>query len=215
MTARIIDYPSLAQALQDFSHRVDIANFQDYFIQFGELKIYRDIFSQNMGNGVQWMETTLSGNINATGSFTVPVDYLALKDAQVTDGNGAVFTLIYKDPQWIYTKYPIRQPEGLPAYIARDASSFVFGPFPGDMYAVSGTYYAQSPPISKTNPTTWMTSICPELLFASCMMELQPFLRDADGAQMWESQYDSKLLGLIDLDKSERLAAGAMTTNAQ
>lgn len=102
---RISDYPSLAQALQDFSHRVDIANFQDYFIQFGELKIYRDIFSQNMGNGVQWMEAPLSGNINATtGTLTVPTDFLALKDAQVTDGNGSVFTLIFKDPQWIYTK---------------------------------------------------------------------------------------------------------------
>jgi hypothetical protein len=213
---RIIDYPSLAQALQDFSHRVDIANFQDYFIQFGELRIYRDIFSQNMGNGVQWMEATLTGNINATtGTLAVPSGYLALKDAQVTDGNGAVFTLIYKDPQWIYTKYPIRQPEGLPAYIARDATNFVFGCFPGDAYAVSGTYYVQSPAISKTNPTTWMTSICPELLFASCMVELQPFLKDSEGAEMWEAQYDSKLLGLIDLDKSERLAAGAMTTNAQ
>lgn len=216
MTARISDYPTLAQALMDFSHRVDIANFQDYFIQFGELKIYRDIFSQNMGNGVQWMEASFTGTIDAlTGFMPVPVGYLALKDAQVSDGVGDTATLLYKDPQWIYSNYPIRQASGLPAYLARESTNFIFGPFPDNPYAVSGTYYAQSAPLTAQNPTTWMTQFCPELLFASCMMELQPFLRDAAGTAMWESQYDAKLSGLIDLDKSERLAAGAMTSSPE
>jgi hypothetical protein len=216
MTARIQDYPTLVHALKDFQHRVDIANFQDYFVQFGELRIYRDLFSQNMGNGVQWLETPFVGNINpVTGFLPVPTGYLALKDAQVTDGNNDVFTMIYKDPQWIYTKYPIRQPSGLPAYLARDATNFVFGPFPADAYAVSGTYYAQSNPLNASNPTTWMTTYCPELLFASCMLELQPFLKDAAGGEMWQSQYDAKLLGLLDLDRSERLSAGTMVGNAQ
>jgi hypothetical protein len=214
VSARIIDYPSLAQALLDYSHRIDVANFQDYFIQFGELKIYRDIFSQNMGNGVQWMERTLSGVIDPSSGFMpVPSDYLALKDVQVTDGNDDIFTLLYKDPQWIYTRYPVRQASGLPSYIARDATNFVFGPFPDDGYTVSGTYYGQGTPISATNPTTWMTSFCPELLFASCMMEMQPFLRDADGAAMWTDMYQQKLNGLISLDQSERLAAGSMTSD--
>ena len=214
MTARIVDYPSLAQALQDFSHRIDVANFQNYFIQFGELRIYRDVFSRNMGNGVQWMEATLAGSMDpGTGFMPVPAGYLALKDAQVTDGNSDIFTLLYKDPQWIYANYPVRQPTGLPGYMARDATNFVFGPFPDFGYAVSGTYYLQSNPISLSNPTTWMTTYCPELLFAACMVEMQPFLRDADGKEMWEDQYEAKLVGLIDLDKSERLAAGAMATD--
>lgn len=211
---KIQDYPTLAQALVDFSHRTDIVNFQNYFIQFGELRIYRDIFSQNMGNGVQWMEATLSGVIDPiTGFMAVPTGYLALKDAQVTDGAGDVFTLNFKDPQWIYANYPVRQASGLPGYIARDATNFVFGPFPDASYGVSGTFYAQSNPLTASNPQTWMTTYCPELLFAACMMELQPFLRDADGQGIWEAQYASKLTGLIDLDKSERLAAGAMSTD--
>lgn len=215
MTARIVDYPSLAQALLDFSHRTDVANFQDYFIQFGEFRIYRDIFSRNMGDGVQWMEQTFVGTIDPLSGFCpVPTGYLAMKDAQATNGS-AVSTLLYKDPQWIYSNYPIRAADGFPKYIARDATNFVFGPFPDDMYGLVGTYYGQSSPITALNPTTWMTTFCPELLFASCMLELQPFLRDQEGAGMWQDMYDAKLTGLIDLDRSERYAAGAMSSDPE
>jgi hypothetical protein len=216
MTARIQDYPTLAQALQDFQHRIDIANFQDYFIQFGELKIYRDIFSQNMGNGVQWMETIISGAVDPnTGFYPVPSGYLSLKDMQVSDGSGNTWTLIYKDPQWVYARYPVRQASGVPAYVARDGQNFVFGPFPDDGYAITGTYYMQSAPLTSFNPTTWMTTICPELLFASCMVELQPFLKDQAGSDMWGTMYTSKLEGLLSLDKADRLSAGTMAVNAQ
>jgi hypothetical protein len=212
MTARIVDYPSLAQALLDFSHRTDVANFQDYFIQFGEYRIYRDIFSRNLGDGVQWMEQALSGAINpVTGLVPIPTGYLALKDAQVSDGNADLFTLLYKDSQWIYSNYPVRMASGLPKYIARDATNFIFGPFPDAGYSIAGTYYGSGTPISVTNPTTWMTSFCPELLLASCMLELQPFLRDGTGAQMWTAMYEAKLTGLIDLDRSERYSAGTMS----
>lgn len=216
MTARIVDYPTLAQALLDFSHRTDVGNFQDYFIQFGEFRIYRDIFSKNMGDGVQWMEQTFAGVMDPlTGFVPVPAGYLAMKDAQATNGSGAVATLLYKDPQWIYSNYPLRAAEGFPKYIARDSTNFIFGPFPDDAYGLVGTYYGQSAPITALNPTTWMTTFCPELLFASCMLELQPFLRDQDGAGMWQDMYDAKLMGLIDLDRSERLAAGAMSSDPE
>lgn len=215
MTARIVDYPTLAQALLDFSHRTDVGNFQDYFIQFGEFRIYRDIFSKNMGDGVQWMEQPFTGTMDAlTGFVPVPLGYLAMKDAQVIT-DSAVTTLLYKDSQWIYGNYPNRMADGVPKYIARDATNFVFGPFPDDAYGLSGTFYGQSNPITALNPTTWMTTFCPELLFASCMLELQPFLRDQDGAAMWQDMYDAKLMGLIDLDRSERYAAGSMSSDAE
>src|SRR6185437_218755 len=132
---RIIDYPSLVQALADFSHRSDLGQFYQYFTQFGELKIYRDIFAGNLGNGIRWIEQPLTGNIDAvTGFVSVPAGYLSLKDFQVTDDNGNQGTLILTDAQYIYTAYPIRQPDGIPAYVARDGQNFVFGPFPSDSF---------------------------------------------------------------------------------
>lgn len=212
---KISDWPSLSKAITDFAHRADVANFQ-YFIQFGELKIYRDIPNANMGNYVQWMEQPFSGFIDGTtGLLPLPSGYLSLKEAQVTDGDGDQFELIYKDPEWIYSRYSCRQPDGIPAYIAREGQNFIFGPYPSDAFQVMGTAYAQSAQLTASNPQTWMTSVCPDLLFSSCMMELQPFLRDADGQEMWSQMYADQLSNLIALDLSERYAPGTLTMDAQ
>lgn len=212
---KITDYPSLSKAITDFAHRSDVANFQ-YFIQFGELKIYRDIPNENMGNYVQWMETPFSGFIHGTtGHLPLPSGYLALKEAQVTDGEGDNFELIYSDPEFIYTRYPCRQPTQIPQYIAREGKDFIFGPFPSDAFQVNGTCYAQASPLTSANPANWMTAVCPDLLFSSCMMELQPFLRDADGQDMWSQMYADQLSNLIALDMSERYAPGTLTMDAQ
>lgn len=211
---KITDFPSLSTAIADFAHRADVANFQ-YFIQFGELKIYRDIPNNNMGNYVQWMERPFTGFIDANGLLPLPSGYLSLKEAQVTDGDGDSFELIYKDPEWIYSRYPCRQPTMLPAYIAREGTNFIFGPFPSDAFQVNGTAYAQSAQLTASNPQTWMTTVCPDLLFSSCMMELQPFLRDVDGQEMWSQLYQDQLSSLIALDMAERFAPGTLTMDAQ
>jgi hypothetical protein len=213
---RIIDYPSLVQALADFAHRSDLTPYYQYFTQFGELKIYRDIFAGNLGNGIRWIEQPLTGNIDAvTGFVSVPAGYLSLKDFQVTDGNGDQYTTIVTDAPFLYTRYPIRQPDGIPAYVARDGLNFVFGPFPSDAYAFTATYYGTATPIGPTNPSTWMTAQCSDLLFASCMMEMQPFLRDQTALGYWQNVYTQKLNGFIDRDKSERYAPGALTMQVQ
>jgi len=205
----IFDYFSLAQAILDFSHRTDIANYQDYYIQQAETRIYRDIFAQNIGNGVKWLEQAFTGI--ASGGTPTPTGYLALKAMQVTDSFGNVYTLLYKDPQWIYTNYPVRQAAGIPAYVARDGANFVFGPYPDSAYALTGTVYAASTPLSATSPTSWMTNVCPDLLLASCMIELQPFLKDPAALKTWQTIYAQKLMALVNLDQSERVAPGVLS----
>lgn len=123
--ATIIDYASLTQAITDFLHRADVAAglYSDYFIQGAQEKIEADIFQENYGNGVQWMENAYPATAITNGVAPVPSDWIAPKLMTVSDGSGDVFTLIWKTAAWIYDIYPIRQPEGLPAYIARDTSS--------------------------------------------------------------------------------------------
>ena len=80
--ATIVDYASLKQAVLDFSHRASLSAYIDYFIQDGEDRVYRKVLELNEGNGLRWMEATLSLTINATSGYAaVPADYLALKGA--------------------------------------------------------------------------------------------------------------------------------------
>lgn len=122
--ATIVNYATLTQAISDFLHRADVASglYTDYFIQGAQEKIQDDVFTENWGNGIAYMEnaypeTPISGTM---GTAPVPNDWLAPKLMYIADGSGNEDTLIWKAAAWIYDKYPLRQAEGLPAYIARD-----------------------------------------------------------------------------------------------
>ena len=208
----VYDYFSLVKAMLNFSHRQDIANYQDYYIQAGEARIYQDLFAENIGNGVLWLEQPYTQTIT-NNTAPVPSNYLALKTMQVNYGSNTntISTLQYTDPQWMYTNYVVRQQVGLPAYVARDGTNFVFGPAPDSAYLITGTYYGSSPPISATNPTSWMTQYIPEILLAAVMLELQSFLKDPNSAAVWKWIYDYKLAALVNLDKTERLSPGTLT----
>lgn len=123
--ATIIDYASLTQAISDFTHRADLAAglFTDYFIQTAQNKLAADILTNNFGNGIRFMEVAMQPNAIDGGTLPVPADWVAPKAFQVSDGSNDVFPLSFKAATWIYDNYPIRQPLGLPAYIARDVQA--------------------------------------------------------------------------------------------
>lgn len=119
----------------------------DYFIQGALEAIQNDIPDLNFGNYIRYMENAYPQtpiNFNSTtftadsaitadsssltadtggtayGTAPVPADWLGPKVMTVSDGSSDFFTLIFKSAAWIYDRYPVRQPSGLPAYIARD-----------------------------------------------------------------------------------------------
>ncbi|MDE2101736.1 MAG: hypothetical protein KGL39_31105 [Patescibacteria group bacterium] len=208
--ATVTDYASLTQAIIDFSGRGSLGPFTDYFIQGGEDRIYRKVLELNEGNGLKWMETALTGTINATtGYLAVPADYLALKNPQVVTSSGT-FTLTVKEPVWIYDRYPNRTAQGIPSYIARETTNFIFGPFPDSAYTVAGTYYNRATALSGTNTTTWMTTNIPVAFLAACMIECAKFLKDPEGAQYWAGELNDRLSDICLADKAERYSGGTL-----
>lgn len=118
----IVDYPSLVQSISDFTHRADLVTFVDYFIQQAQDKINKDIADENDGNFIRAQEVAFPSLAIAAGVIQVPPDWLGAKSLRILDGSGAAFTLLIKDPQWIYANYPLRTAQGLPAYVARDVT---------------------------------------------------------------------------------------------
>lgn len=211
----IVDYPSLVQAVTDFTHRSDLAAYVDYFIQGAQEKINKDIPDANDGNFIRPMEINFTPTgIGVTGTIPVPSDWLGAKALQIQDGSSGIFTLIIKDPQWMYANYPVRMAGGLPAYIARDTSVsgdvFIFGPYPDGAYTLQGTYYAQAPLLTSVAPTNWMVLKAPVLLHAACMIKAQPFIRDSEGLAMWTGIYQQELEGIVQKDKAERFGSATM-----
>src|SRR6185312_6758403 len=207
---RIADYTSLCQAIQDFSHRPSINQYADYFVQGGENRIYRRLLALNAGNGLEWMEQTLTGTIDATaGTMAIPSDYFSLENANVVTSQGT-YELVAKEPGWIFSRYPARVASGIPAYIARQGSNFIFGPFPDDAYSITGTYYGRGAPLTTSNPTTWMTTNITDTLLAACMIEVSKFLKDGEAEQEWKATLDERLTDICIADKASRYSGGTL-----
>lgn len=210
----ISDYASLSQAILDVQHRQDLKGYVDYFIQAAQETLQNDLFDLNFGNGVRFQEEAYPLTQILNGSVPVPVDYLSPKVFFVMDGGGNQSPLIFKDPAWLYNRYPLQQATGLPAYIARDSSSgtsvFVFGPYPDSAYSVLGTYYADAPQLTSLAPTNWMTTNCPWALHAACMVEVGKFLIDDELIARWAPTYQMRLKAVVDADKAERWADATM-----
>lgn len=212
--ARIQDYASLAQAIQDFSHRPTLAPFVDYFIQDGEDRLYTTILELMEGSGLMAMEAALSGAIDATtGTLAVPSGFLSLKNAYLeTDvGNPA---LTRKSSQWIYEHYPLRTAQGMPSFIAIENGAFIFGPFPDDAYDIGGTYYARAAGLSAANSTTWMTTDIPQTLLAACMISVGKWLKDPQAVQQWNAEMQERLGAICAAEKAARYTGGDLAINA-
>lgn len=216
----IIDYASLSQAIADYTHRSDLyspaagTNITDYFLQAAQEMINKDVFDKNFGNGVSYMETYYGPNVIASGTVPVPTGYICPKFFRIADGSGNIQTLKIRDPQWIYDRYPMRAPEGLPAYIARDVTAtgsvFVFGPYPDSAYTVDGTVYQKAPLLNATQTTNWMVTNTPNMIFAAAMMKAMLYTRDTEGLALWKGVYEEEIQQLIDQDKAERWGSATM-----
>ena len=206
--AGVYDYNSLKQAVQDWFARSDLGNWIDYFIQIAEADIYRDIFTNNQGKGVQAMEAALSVTIS-NGVAALPTGYLGMKIMLISQ-NGQKFEVERKTPEFIYTQYPDQTAAGTPQYFARLGQNFVFGPYPDSNYTLTGTYWQKANQLTVVNSQTWMTTTIPTLLLAATNRAAARFNKDQEAFGMWDSLYNQQLQSFILADKAEELSGSSL-----
>jgi hypothetical protein len=174
------------------------ANADDLFTE-AEKRIFREL-------RVRAMETALSSAI-ASGVIAVPSGYCDLKYAYV-DGT-PVQALQRKSASWIYLQYPYRSSYGKPKFIAREASNFIFGPYPDSAYTIKGIYYAK-PATVVNGSLTGVLLDNPDLLLYAALVEAEKFLSRDSRIPIWESRYQEVKQQIIVEDGRED-ASGPLT----
>ncbi|MEM5294244.1 hypothetical protein VSR82_07860 [Burkholderia sp. JPY481] len=206
--AGVYDYSSLKQAVNDWFARSDLGNFIDYFIQIAEADIYRDVFTQNQGKGVQPMEATFNSTTIGTGT-PLPAGYVGMKIMLLSSG-GQTFEVERKTPEFIYTQYPDQTGAGAPQYFARVGQKFVFGPYPDSAYTLTGTYWQKSAQLTVSNSVTWMTNTIPTILLAAVNRAAARFNKDQEAFALWETLYQQQIASFILADKAEELSGSSL-----
>lgn len=173
----ITTYAELQTAVANWIHRSDLTTYIPDFITLGETRIMREVRTKDM-------ETALSDTISS-GVISLPTGYLELKSAYL---NTAPTTILKRQTvEFIYQKYPTRTVGGRPAYIAREGSSLIFGPYPDSDYTVQGIYYQNIGPVSSSAHALFTNN--PDLYLWAALAETEPFLKNDPRVQLWEQKY--------------------------
>lgn len=192
-------YAELKTALATWTRRADISTYADDLITIAEGRVFKEVRSREM-------ETALSVAISA-GVAAVPADYTDLKFAYI-DGT-PIRNLQRKDPSWIYLTYPLRSSQAKPSFIARDVSSFIFGPYPDSNYTVKGTYYKELTALSSSVNDLYTNN--PDIYLSASLAEAFRFLRNDNMLKYWEGKYESIRDNISTQYRAEKVSGGPLT----
>jgi hypothetical protein len=162
----------------DISSGQFAANQLTDLVMLGEKWIMRNVRNEDM-------EAALSVTISS-GTATAPTGFLGLKYAYV-DGSPTA-KLIVKTPDQIYTSYPNRASTGKPAWIAYDAGSFIFGPYPDSTYTIKGTYYKRQGPLSSGTYNLFTNN--PDLFLFAALAESELVFGRDERVPLWMAKRD-------------------------
>jgi hypothetical protein len=199
----ITDYAGLTTAIQtNWLNRAtdtQLTTVVPDLITLGEKRIYRKL-------RVRAMESAISSTVSGSGSVALPSDYVDLKYAYVNQA--PVQWLDRKSAQWMFTNYPYRASNtGLPKFIARDGSNFIFGPAPDQSYLISGMYYAR--PVALSSVLNSIFTANPELFLFAALCEAEPWLSNDERIPIWEKKF-GQILGDVQFEDDNEQHSGSI-----
>lgn len=203
--AVIAGYTDLRTEVADWLAKSNLTNAIPGLIQNWEEKFYRQ--PKNFG---RWMELPLQETI-ASSVIAVPGAYLGLKIAYV-DGQKRP-PLDRVSLKNLYGRFPRAIDTGVPLFIARDTTNFVFGPAPDSDYTIKGVYWAKPTVLRNAASdacTHWLILNAPDLVLYGCLLQAQPYLRNDVRVALWQSMYSEALIDYRDLHKEEDVSGGPM-----
>lgn len=197
--ALVTSYSSLLSTVQNYLARGDLASDAPGFVQMWETSFYRQ--PKNHGS---WMEAQLSGVI-ASGVLPVPANFLNLKVAYIATSPAC--RLEYVSLEQLYGRFPRGDWQGVPEWISRDRTNFVFGPESDSGYTVNGTYWAR-PVDLRSSPDDaeahWLTLYAPDLPLYGALLQAEPFLKNDSRIATWANFYQAALTDYRDLMQAEK-----------
>ena len=197
-------YSGLVTAVQNELHRSDLASYVPDWITLAESRINKHL-------RVRAMETSTSSTI-AAGVVAVPSNYLSLKDAYITSTTPYV-NLDRKTANWIYGNYPNRVADSTPGFIAREGSSFIFGPYPDANYVVKLVYWARLTALSSALNSIFTNY--PGLWLFGALCESAPWLKDDKRIAVWEVKFQDLIKQVQDEDDDEFLSGSVLRMTAE
>jgi hypothetical protein len=187
----ITDYTSLKAAIADFSHRSDLTNYLDDFIQLAEERISSVL-------KVSEMEASETGTLSSI-TLALPADFADLRSLTITDTYK--HCPLYLGADGISSKYD--PTSGMPNYYAIIGSNIQFNR-PPNAYTYKLDYWQNPPAITNTNTTSTVLTNYTGVYLYGCLVEVAWYTKNDADIQ----RYTTKFNELVDISNKRGRAQG-------
>jgi len=178
-------YANLKQAIERFSHRTDISDVIDDFIDLAESRIDTRL---QLRTNEERATASMSGRFLA-----LPDGFLQMRRLTITGSPN--YEIHYRAPE----SMPILS-TGRPKYYTI-TSQIEFDRVPDSAYPLEMSYYKVLVPLTSSNTTNDVLTNYPDLYLYGSLAELHRWARDEQTALYYDGIFEKKL---IDAQKQER-----------
>lgn len=174
----ITTYSELKSAIENWTHRADITNYLDEFIDMAEARMNEKL-------RLSEMEVRATTSINS--EYTaMPSGFLEMRNIQIN--TNPVKPLEYLSPHVIDIKSD--SASGEPKYYTIIGDELQVYPVPDSSYTVEITYYKEQPALSATNTSNDILANWPYLYLHGCLYQAFMFIQDKDSASMHLGEFE-------------------------
>lgn len=229
----IVKAAQAANIAGNYTPPVDFAEEMPRFIEYGENRIYRELkllATRAQNTACVTTEGSRQVSLVPITNLSLTVEGFAVITPQGVSNPQQGTRLQYEAASLdtIDMLFPVENTPVPPGsafqrwWAMRDAQTIVIGPTPDNTYACEITGLFQPAPISAASPTTYLSTVYPDLLVAACMISVCAYLRDygqmSDDPKIavsWEQQFSELVEGAEMEEMRRRMAGTGWNQNAQ
>lgn len=183
------NYANLKQAIERFSHRTDISDVIDDFIDLAENRIDHDL---KLRTNEQRATNTLSANSRFV---ALPSNFLEMRRLSLISGSNN-YEIKYKAPEQMRLLNDSGRPDNYTV-----TSQLEFDRLADANYTLEMSYYVRLTPLDDTNTTNDVLTNHPNLYLYGSLAELFRWARDEEAAITYDAFFDKEM---IKANKQER-----------
>ena len=185
----IDSYSNLKQAVERWSHRSDISDVIDNFIELAENEIDKRLMLR-------------SNELRATATMSTTERFLALPDRflkmrRLTLINGSLnYEIAYRAPE----QMNVEDVAGRPKFFTV-SSQLEFERVSDSAYTLEMQYYSRLVPLTSSNTSNDVLSDYPDLYLWGCLTQLALWEKDTEQYAVYQNKFDS---AMAEANKQER-----------
>lgn len=177
------------------------------FITLAEAKFNRDLRSNQMEKRSY---TSVDMGSAEPEFITLPTDFQAMRRVRLSSVDAKPRLQFLSGAQADEKRSLMADVANQPIYFTIFGDELELIPTPDSAYTIEMVYRAYVPPLSDSNPTSWLLTLAPDLYLYGALLESAPYIKEDSRIQTWATGYKYAVDGLNQLAQDQVYNAGPL-----